>query len=173
MYGISRNRTVAPSGRGDVVAELVGDFAAYAELSSLRDHWLMIPVQPGLSPNQIFTSNLDMWSIFEQSLVSTNGECDKIGVSYTAFRYQTEACDRPFGSCLNNQIFHYEMEDQARAARGLSPLYNIRRYGGGTDNVGQALQTVQLAMQHIVQPFSFRCLFEQDVFRFVGIADHR
>ncbi len=137
---LSPVRTVAPSGRGDVVAELVGDFAAYAELSSLRDHWLMIPVQPGLSPNQIFTSNLDMWSIFEQSLVSTNGECDKIGVSYTAFRYQTEACDRPFGSCLNNQIFHYEMEDQERAARGLSPLYNIRRYGGGTDNVGQALQ---------------------------------
>ena len=32
------------------------------------------------------------------------------------------------------------MEDQERAARGLSPLYNIRRYGGGTDNVGQALQ---------------------------------
>ena len=135
---LSPVRTIAPSSQGDVVAELVGDFAAYAELSSLQGHWLMVPVQPGLSPNQILSSNLDMWSIFDPSMVSTNGECDKIGVSYTSFKHQNDACDRPFGSCLNNQIIHFESEDRSRMERGLAPLYNVQRYGGGTTNVGQA-----------------------------------
>ena len=137
---LSPVRTIAPSSQGDVVAELVGDFAAYAELSSLQGHWLMIPVQPGLSPNQVLSSNLDMWSIFDPSMVSTAGECDKIGVSYTSFKHQNDACDRPFGSCLNNQIFHFESEDQSRMKRGLAPLYNVQRYGGGVTNVGQAQQ---------------------------------
>jgi hypothetical protein len=137
---LSPTRTIVPSSRGDIVAELVGDFAAYAELSSLQGHWLMIPVQPGLSPNQVLSSNLDMWSIFDPSMVSTAGECDKIGVSYTSFKHQNDACDRPFGSCLNNQIFHFESEDQSRMERGLAPLYNVRRYGGGETNVGQAHQ---------------------------------
>ena len=135
---LSPARTIAPSSRGDVVAELVGDFAAYAELSSLQGHWLMIPVQPGLAPNQVLSSNLDMWSIFDPSMVSTAGECDKIGVSYTSFKHQNDACGRPFGSCLNNQIFHFESEDQSRMERGLAPLYNVQRYGGGATNVGQA-----------------------------------
>ena len=138
---LSPVQTIATSSRGDVLAELVGDFAAYAELSSLQGHWLMIPVQPGLSPNQILSSNLDMWSIFDSSMVSATGdECDKIGVSYTSFRYHTDACNRPFGSCLNNQIFHFEVEDQSRMSRGLVPLYNVQRYGGGSTNIGQAHQ---------------------------------
>lgn len=134
---LSPARTIVASSQGDIVAQLLGDFAAYAEISSLEGYWLMIPVQPGSSPNQILSSNLDMWSIFQPSMVSTNGDCNKIGVSYSSFRFQSSACERPFGTCLDNQIFHFEVEDQSRIERGLNPLYNIKRYGGGTANVGQ------------------------------------
>jgi hypothetical protein len=124
----------------DIHIEMVGDFASYAEIESLRDHWLMIPIQPGLSPNEIFSSNLDMWMVFPSSKVSTQGECDKIGVSYTSFKFQPDRCSKPFGSCLSNQIYHFEMEDQSRLSRGLTPLYNIQRYGGGPANQGQMSQ---------------------------------
>lgn len=124
----------------EIHVEMIGDFASYAEIESLRNHWLMIPLQPGLSPNEIFSSNLGMWMIFPSSKVSTQGECDKIGVSYTSFKFQSDRCSKPFASCLANQIYNYDVEDQSRLSEGLTPLYNIQRYGGGPANQGQLKQ---------------------------------
>jgi len=121
---------------------LHGDLASYAEIESLKGHWLMIPLQPGLSPEDIFSSNLDMWQIFPPSMVSLTGECNKIGVSYTSFRNQPNACDQQIGSCLSNQIYHLTEQDAKRASEGLKPLYSIQRYGGGSQNVDQ-IQSVK------------------------------
>lgn len=134
---LSPSQMTARSKQDGIQVEMIGDFASYAELESLRDHWLMIPIQPGLSPNEIFSSNLNMWMVFPPSLVSTIGECDKIGVSYTSFKFQSDRCSRPFESCLSNQIYHYQLEDQLRLSKGLKPLYNIQRFGGGQANQGQ------------------------------------
>lgn len=137
LISLSPSQTSHTSSIGNMHAELVGDLASYQEIVSLKDYWVMVPVQPGLSPNEIFTSNRDMWLILPPSLVSTSGECDKVGVSYSSFRYQTNGCQRPIGSCLSNQIYDFEMQDRYRVEEGLEPLYNIRRYGGGSDNPEQ------------------------------------
>jgi hypothetical protein len=135
---ISPSETLQRSQSADIMVELVGDYASYAEIESLRDHWLMIPVQPGLSPNEIFSTNLDMWMVLPPSKVSTTGECNKVGVSYTAFKFQgSDPCSQPLGSCLQHQIYDFEIEDETRLKNGLAPLYNIQRYGGGQNNKGQ------------------------------------
>jgi len=103
----------------------------------LDGHWLMIPLQPGIDPNEVFTSNLDMWVILPPNMVTTTGECNRVGVGYTAFRAQADACRQPIGTCLANQIYDLGEEDNARISSGLEPLYNITKYGGGWDNARQ------------------------------------
>jgi len=134
---LSPSRMSAASSDNSIYVELLGDLASYEELESLNDYWLMIPVQPGVSPNDMFSSNLDMWTIFPPSKVTTTGECDKIGVSYAHFRYQVSRCEVELGSCLRNQIYDFELEDERRMKHGLKPLYNIRKYGGGYENKNQ------------------------------------
>ena len=134
---LSPSRMSATSSDNSIYVELLGDLASYAELESFKDYWLMIPVQPGVSPNEIFSMNLDMWTIFPPSKVSTTGDCDKIGVDYAHFRHQVSKCDAELGSCLQNQIYDFELEDERRIKQGLEPLFNIRKYGGGYENKNQ------------------------------------
>lgn len=58
----------------------------------------------GLTPQQALQSNTDRWMMIDSSQVSLDGsECNKIGVGYAAFRYQTvRACAIarvPFAPC--------------------------------------------------------------------------
>ena len=48
---------------------------------------------------------------FDCVAVTTTGtECDKIGVSYSAFRGQGARCDRSAGSCLSAQLEDYHKD---------------------------------------------------------------
>jgi hypothetical protein len=137
VLSLSPSRMTALSSSRDVSARLLGDLASYRQIQVLAGHWLLVPVQPGLDPNQVLTSNLDMWVVVPPSLVTTTGECNKIGVDYAGFRYQPSPCDRPLGACLRNQVYDLGVADAQRAAAGLEPLYNITRYGGGLRNARQ------------------------------------
>jgi hypothetical protein len=134
---VSPSRTTALSADRGIAARLLGDLAAYASAPAIEGHWLLVPLPPGLPPNEAHSSNLDMWMVLPPALVATAGECDRVGVGYSAFRHQSNACARPVGSCLGRQVFDLEHEDAARAAAGLEPLYNITRYGGGRRNARQ------------------------------------
>ena len=120
-----------------VSVRLLGDLDSYRQIQSLDGYWVMIPVEPGTDPNEIYTKNQDMWVILPPAMVTTTGECDKVGVGYSAFRVQSEKCNQQIGSCLKNQIYDLGEEDNARVAGGMEPLYNITRYGGGVDNTNQ------------------------------------
>jgi Male gamete fusion factor len=120
-----------------VSVRLLGDLDSYRQIQNLDGHWVMIPVQPGIDPNKIYSQNEDMWVILPPTMVTTTGECNKVGVSYTSFRIQSEKCNQPVGSCLRNQIYDLGEEDNARIADGMEPLYNITRYGGGFKNLNQ------------------------------------
>ncbi len=123
-----------------VSVRLLGDLDSYRQIQNLDGHWVMIPVEPGIDPNSIYTQNEDMWVILPPSMVTTTGECNKVGVGYTAFRIQSEKCNQPIGSCLKNQIYDLGEVDNARIADGMEPLYNITRYGGGFTNKDQIKQ---------------------------------
>ena len=121
---------------------LVGDLASYRQIQILDGQWLMLPVQPDADPNDMYTTNLDMWVVLPPQMVTTTGECNKVGVGYTAFRTLSEKCNQPIGTCLKNQIYDLAVEDEARIAGGMEPLYNITRYGGGYRNLRQ-LEPIQ------------------------------
>ena len=45
-------------------------------------------------------------------------ECNKIGVSFSAFRNENERCSKPVNSCINNQIDDMYREDMALIKEG-------------------------------------------------------
>jgi hypothetical protein len=137
ILSLSPSRTLMVSEDRTVAARLLGDLASYRPPKVLDGHWLMIPLQPGLDPNEVFSANLDMWVVLPPHMVSKTGECDRVGVGYTAFRNQANACGRPIGSCLSQQIYDLEREDQLRIQQGEEPLYNITAFGGGRENQRQ------------------------------------
>lgn len=137
VLSVNPSQTYTINADRSVSVQLLGDLQSYSQIQVLDGYWLMIPIQPGLLPDQIFTSNLDMWVVLPPNLVTTTGECNKVGVSYSAFRYQGDACNKPLGSCLSNQIYDLGVQDSARIASGMPPLYNITRYGGGWANTQQ------------------------------------
>lgn len=62
-------------------------------------------------------------------------ECDKVGVGYTAFRYQAEGCARPEGHCLHSQLADMAEVDEERIANGQSPIYFITSATGKESKV--------------------------------------
>lgn len=134
---ISPSRGFVINSDRSVSARLLGDLDSYRQIQNLDGYWVMIPVEPGVDPNLIYSQNEDMWVILPPTMVTLTGECDKVGVGYTAFRIQSEKCDRPLGSCLRNQLYDLGEEDKARVEKGMEPLYNITRYGGGKRNSDQ------------------------------------
>ena len=67
-----------------------------------------------------------MWMFIEKELCTGSGlECNKIGVSYSAFRNEEGKCGKPIGSCIRNQIEDYVQADLQRIQVGQSPNYFI------------------------------------------------
>ena len=50
-------------------------------------------------------------------------ECNKIGVSYSAFQNEAGKCEKNIGSCLLNQIDDFNNDDLNLMAKGLKPKY--------------------------------------------------
>lgn len=50
---------------------------------------------------------------------------------------QSSRCNAAVGSCLNQQLYHLYQDDVGRISGGLTPLYFVGRYGGGTNNTNQ------------------------------------
>jgi len=58
---------------------------------------------------------------------SAGSECDKIGVSYQAFRNQQNRCIRTVGSCLNNQLedlYESDLEAEKAGRKGVQTPAN-------------------------------------------------
>lgn len=54
---------------------------------------------------QSFGNNYSKWMLLERVRFTLDGlECNKIGVSYEAYRGQPNFCSSPFWSCLHNQL---------------------------------------------------------------------
>ncbi|WOL04599.1 hypothetical protein Cni_G13321 [Canna indica] len=72
--------------------------------------------------------NFSRWMLLERVRFSLDGlECNKIGVSYEAYRTQPNFCSSPFWSCLHNQLWHFWEADQNRIRRNQSPQYMVER----------------------------------------------
>ncbi|RRT75241.1 hypothetical protein B296_00031471, partial [Ensete ventricosum] len=121
------NRTVLSNDKF-LRVNLIGDFVGYTSLPSFEDFYLVIPRSgpPGQPEN--LGQNFSRWMLLERVRFSLDGlECNKIGVSYEAYRNQPNFCSSPHWSCLHNQLWHFWEADQNRIGRNQPPQYMVER----------------------------------------------
>lgn len=125
---------------GTVEARLKGDLAGYRSLPNLQGRFAMVPFPKGQAPSAVLGAGTANWMILEAYQVSLDGTaCDRVGTSFTAFRYHPGACDRPVGACLGNQLKDLREQDVERVRNGLAPTHSLARYGasGATASLNQ------------------------------------
>jgi hypothetical protein len=103
------------------VARTVGSFDLSSSLPVLNDRLLAVPSAPATDP-AVQDPTLGSSLLLYKNEVDLSGRvCDKIGVSYEAFKLnQANACNRPMQSCLNGQIFHILKDPAATLVRNVS-----------------------------------------------------
>ena len=86
-----------------VVARLLGDLSAFTQPLDLTSKLLFIPIRPDNHPR--VQQGISKWVMVDRTEVElSGGVCDKIGVSFEAFRKQGEKCESFPGDCLKNQL---------------------------------------------------------------------
>eukprot|EP00892_Ulva_mutabilis_P000250 jgi/Ulvmu1/10225/UM060_0025.1 len=114
----------ASAAGGLVSAQLVGDLLPYRAFPVLTSQLLLMPELASVTRLQPAE-----WMLLDRGMVTLDGsECNKIGVGFTAFRYQSEKCGRTIGSCLGNQLPALQEEDAARQAAGQQSQHLASRY---------------------------------------------
>ncbi|WCJ26182.1 hapless 2 [Euphorbia peplus] len=105
---------------------LIGDFVGYTSLPSFEDFYLVVPRQGASGQPQDLGRNFSMWMLLERVRFTLDGvDCNKIGVSYEAFKGQPNFCSSPFWSCLHNQLWNFKEADINRMERRQLPLYGL------------------------------------------------
>jgi hypothetical protein len=143
---IGPTRTVRTSKDSTVRVEYIADFHTDDFLPVLVHKFLLIPNATNVNRfpaewrTEAESSGL-LQSIYNSSewlLVGkehfgfTGTHCNKIGVSYTAFRYQGargEGCNDHIGSCLQNQPHHLWEDDKERMMSGRRGRYMVHNFG--------------------------------------------
>lgn len=86
-----------------VIASLQGDFDPFIYPPTYQDKLLFIPLFP--RDNDRVKGGMRNWMLIDKNDVDKTGmTCNKIGVSYTAFKNQPNSCGALPMSCLQNQI---------------------------------------------------------------------
>ena len=120
---ISNSQKSASNGIFQV--SIVGDFNPSNPPPNLSDKYLLRPRIPVSE-----TTPSQNWLLVDKNMVTLDGsECNKIGISYSAFQDQPNKCQRPAGSCTGNQISQLIDSDNKRRAAGMQPNYQLDRYG--------------------------------------------
>ncbi|CAD8112113.1 unnamed protein product [Paramecium sonneborni] len=109
-----------------LIGRIIGDFTPLNPPPSLESFILMRPSSP--SSNTRVQAGSSAFMIISKDKVG-EGECNKIGVSYTSFRTEADRCKKQAKSCLNNQLEDFYLEDQALIANNSQPKYLLSRYG--------------------------------------------
>lgn len=129
---LSHQQPTAAVSDGTLRAELVGDLATAVAPHRFESKYLAVPARPIGHERVDANEQMKNAMLLDRSLFDLSGRtCDKIGVSYTAFRYQPEGCHRPAGSCLFEQLDDFHNEDSLRVQSGQQPQNLVSRYCEG------------------------------------------
>lgn len=129
---LSHQQPTAAVSEGTLRAELVGDLATAVAPHRFESKYLAVPARPIGHERVDANEPMKHALLLDRSLFDLSGRtCDKIGVSYTAFRYQPEGCHRPAGSCLFEQLDDFHNEDTLRVQSGQQPQNLVSRYCEG------------------------------------------
>ncbi|EDO36432.1 predicted protein [Nematostella vectensis] len=122
---------------GRLHATFIGEFQSHKQFPVLTTKYLLIPyvsekVDPKTHPQ--FRNGPHDYMLIDKHEVNYKSsgphECDKIGVSFSAFRAQAPmGCSQKQGDCLHNQPKDYFEEDTKRRASGKTPYYFPQKFG--------------------------------------------
>jgi hypothetical protein len=128
---LSPSNPVQSTDSKDIIARLIGDFYPNQPPPALSSYYLLTPSRP-ITHIRVQEGSRS-WMFLSPSEITFDGtECNKIGTSYSAFRYQPNKCDQPVQSCFQNQLEHKHQEDLKRLEKGQAPLHLIGGYGNYT-----------------------------------------
>lgn len=119
---LNPSNTVSISQNKTIIGRLIGDFQPPTPPLDFTQNYLTIPVFPS-THTMVLEGPLN-WMLIPKSMFSSDGrDCDRIGVSYYAFRSQSNQCKMKIGDCLNNQIYNLYMDDLQLILAGKWPKY--------------------------------------------------
>eukprot|EP00850_Spirogloea_muscicola_P008924 SM000049S16695 [mRNA] locus=s49:93424:102369:+ [translate_table: standard] len=139
---LSASSPVALNKDRTVSATLIGDFITYTQLPVLASYYLSVPQMVAGSLGNLTTS-VTGWLILDKSVYTLDGsECNKVGSSFAAFRYEASRCQKQVGSCLANQLADYAKASITtcngkpwRVSRGDTPLYALTAMGAVSPHI--------------------------------------
>lgn len=118
---LSPSKRISASDDKKILARLIGDFLPSSSIPDLDNNLLIIPTHPNNHP--MVSQGPANWMLIPKSKFTFDGrECNKIGISYSAFRKQNEKCNSRIGDCLHNQISDFYEEDIERLSAGQASL---------------------------------------------------
>ncbi|CAE7458164.1 HAP2 [Symbiodinium natans] len=130
---LSHHQPVATAEGGALRAELVGDLAAAVAPHRFESKYLVVPQRPTGHARVNPSAPLENAMLLDRSLFDLSGRtCDRIGVSFPAFRYQAAEVRPPCGSCLHSQLEDFHSEDEDRLASGQPTSYRVLGYCDGS-----------------------------------------
>nr|QIC49960.1 hapless 2 [Actinia equina] len=122
---------------GRIYASFIGEFQSHKQFPVLSTRYLLVPyasdkIDPKTHPQ--FRNGAHDYMIIDKHQVNYKSsgphQCDKIGVTYSAFRAQAPmGCSQKQQSCLNNQPKDYFEEDTKRREKGQTPHYFPEKFG--------------------------------------------
>eukprot|EP00897_Mesotaenium_endlicherianum_P009056 jgi/Mesen1/8179/ME000044S07453 len=86
----------------------------------LSSKFLSVPQAGGSAAADFgkFDPDVATWMLVDPGMYTLDGsECNKIGASFSAFRFESDRCHKFVGSCLGSQL-----EDFAQQTRAQDPL---------------------------------------------------
>lgn len=121
---LTPSNRIASSSDSKIVARLIGDFLPSSSISDFSNYFLLIPSFPASHP-MVMQGPLN-WMLIPREHFSHDGrQCNKIGVSYAAFRSHQNKCLMRIGECLNNQIADFFKADLERISTGKAANYIV------------------------------------------------
>jgi len=122
QISLSPSNTIALSQDNSIKANLIGDFQPPTPPDDFSDYFLTIPSSPN-SNTMVLEGPLN-WMLIPKNYFTLDGtECNKIGVSYSAFISQGNRCQMHVGDCLHNQIYDLYYSDINLITSGDNPNY--------------------------------------------------
>ncbi|CAD8123888.1 unnamed protein product [Paramecium sonneborni] len=110
----------------NIFAKIVSGFSPQQQPPVLENLYFMKPSLP-IDHNRVQIGS-EAYMLIPQELVG-QGDCNKIGVSYSSFKNQTQKCKVLMQSCLQNQIEDLYQNDLELIANNSQPQYLIFKYG--------------------------------------------
>ncbi|CAK65033.1 unnamed protein product (macronuclear) [Paramecium tetraurelia] len=108
------------------IAKIISDYIPSNQPPSLESFMLMKPSSP-TSHNRVQAGSAAYMFVPKEFL--GQGECNKIGVSYTSFKNERNSCKKLIRSCLQNQLEDLYQNDIAQLNNNSQPTYLIQKYG--------------------------------------------